>query len=806
MPQYGVAPAVPNNLSTSLGSGDLNRKSRESKPGSRDHKDHPHTVGGTWFVASWSSTRRDSREYMSQTTQGQTYDRPRKPASGSASPVSKTAAQRSMWPTRPWSAAPSPDRKANATTTTTTTSAREQPTWLAAARLRRNRSLAAASAAFSSANNPIFDLVDDGSTSGTTSSGDDCAQPAEPMDVGATAKPANDRTTVVQDVAAAAAATAIETAESREETSHKQTTAEVQLASTSSSSPESSLSPGAEGSRKGSEGDAFNARAELAEKLSVELARRLRRAEAELATCTSERDAAKEELAALRQHVSRDRGIMHGERVDGADVYEGFLSVDGKTPQYFGVCRYGNGDRYQGSWRDGVPDGFGTCTFALGNRYVGGWKQGGYHGDGTYTYTNGDVYQGTWCDDARDGDGVLTEANGTAWVEQYEKGRLISRDTWDSLAAEFAASPSSSPSRPARPEQNGTRGGKNGTTAPETTSAQPQPPARGESAAPASKAPSQDTRSKLTPNAHEELKNKLRKRLVAGELEQILQAARETHYGDLHNGVKTSTPSSPDTSPPASQVKKPSFMRSSYNPIGASSASSPDSSDNSSMDEAVHNGGGISSPNVNTPMGMTDSEKRAHEERRRRLDLESSWRKDYKKARWRDHVSRARSHLEKAYEEFKGHNVPFARAPPPSPIPEFRKGAWSQRDDGDPFDSVKATSKKALDQHIEAFEAFESTMCTASSTRAIRFDDIPWPPRAALAGIADSIGAKGIALGVVGPNSTAHRKLLLRLKSRWHPDKWQGRRLHEPDRARIMSEVTAVFQAVHSLRKQCVTH
>lgn len=572
---------------------------------------------------------------------------------------------------------------------------------------------------------------------------------------------------------------------------------------------------------------AIATRADIAERLSIELAKRLAEAEAAAAKASAERDSVLEELEALRAHVSRDKALTHGARIDGADSYRGFLSEDGRKPEYYGVCVYGNGDRYVGGWLNGNPNGFGTCTFALGNRYVGGWKNGGYHGDGTYRYANGDVYQGTWKDDVRQGDGMLTEKDGTAWIEVYEAGKLLSRDAWKVLAADVAAhhaTPTSSPTKSPPPQTS------NGMPSEEKATRAAQP-GKAEWRTPPPKAQPREKATRGTPSPqHEALKNVLYEKLKVGDPDEVLESARELLNRERNGGVKGqhrrngsyessgsgTTNSSGVLSPqsPASRAK-PSFMRSVNNPIGASS---PDS-DNTGSSDSSRDAGDAATPMPSTPHGMTESEALAHEERRRRMDVENTWLKNFKKARWREHVSRARSHLEKAYEEFKGNGgVPFSPAPSPSPLPE-RPGFFSSRNErpgirkstsfssmsgaNGPLNTVQMMQRKALEQHNQAFEMFESTLCGPSSRRNIRFDDIPWPPRAALAGLAESIGAKN-ARSAATPANPHHRKMLLRLKSRWHPDKWQGRRLHDGDRARILKEVTSVFQAVDALRRQSV--
>lgn len=55
-----------------------------------------------------------------------------------------------------------------------------------------------------------------------------------------------------------------------------------------------------------------------------------------------------------------------------------------------GACRFGNGDRYTGSWAAGERCGQGRCVFANGDKYAGGWEDDLQDGVGAMAYSNGD--------------------------------------------------------------------------------------------------------------------------------------------------------------------------------------------------------------------------------------------------------------------------------------------------------------------------------------------------------------------------------------------------------------------------------
>eukprot|EP00854_Cymbomonas_tetramitiformis_P005038 gene5038-6139_t len=93
-------------------------------------------------------------------------------------------------------------------------------------------------------------------------------------------------------------------------------------------------------------------RADLAEKLSLELAQRLRDAETRAESAEQEKARLQGTLAGIRSHLCRKFGLEHGSVQDGKDRYDGFLRLE--TPSFWGMCEYGNGDVYEGEWLDGM--------------------------------------------------------------------------------------------------------------------------------------------------------------------------------------------------------------------------------------------------------------------------------------------------------------------------------------------------------------------------------------------------------------------------------------------------------------------
>jgi hypothetical protein len=55
----------------------------------------------------------------------------------------------------------------------------------------------------------------------------------------------------------------------------------------------------------------------------------------------------------------------------------------------YGVCRYFNGDYYEGTWSDGVRNGSGMQQCMDGSNYVGQYLDAKRDGYGVYTFHNG---------------------------------------------------------------------------------------------------------------------------------------------------------------------------------------------------------------------------------------------------------------------------------------------------------------------------------------------------------------------------------------------------------------------------------
>eukprot|EP00940_MAST-03C_sp_MAST-3C-sp2_P001415 g1415.t1 len=102
-----------------------------------------------------------------------------------------------------------------------------------------------------------------------------------------------------------------------------------------------------------------------------------------------------------------------------------------------------NGDRYEGSFEDGVPHGFGTRIYAFdmidgkfvkdGRKYEGEWKFGVYWGEGEYTIGNGETYKGGFHDGLCHGTGTYRYKNGDVYEGLWKMNRRCGQGTMQYL-------------------------------------------------------------------------------------------------------------------------------------------------------------------------------------------------------------------------------------------------------------------------------------------------------------------------------------------------------------------------------------
>lgn len=61
-----------------------------------------------------------------------------------------------------------------------------------------------------------------------------------------------------------------------------------------------------------------------------------------------------------------------------------------------GIFNYGDGTRYIGEFKDGLPNGIGRCEFSNGDLYEGEWKRHAPHGKGVLTFASGRKHAAIW--------------------------------------------------------------------------------------------------------------------------------------------------------------------------------------------------------------------------------------------------------------------------------------------------------------------------------------------------------------------------------------------------------------------------
>lgn len=106
-----------------------------------------------------------------------------------------------------------------------------------------------------------------------------------------------------------------------------------------------------------------------------------------------------------------------------AGNYQGHC-VNGK-PNGIGEVVFANGDRFNGTFKNGRIDGKGTWTSGTsGNSYSGNWQNGKRQGTGTYSWAHSSQqYVGEWSDDKRHGKGTLTWSNGDRFEGEFRNNQ-----------------------------------------------------------------------------------------------------------------------------------------------------------------------------------------------------------------------------------------------------------------------------------------------------------------------------------------------------------------------------------------------
>jgi len=121
----------------------------------------------------------------------------------------------------------------------------------------------------------------------------------------------------------------------------------------------------------------------------------------------------------FRDGRASGRGVLQFRGSDGS-TYEGDFRDD--LPNGRGVRSWRNGARYTGEWVAGVRQGNGTMNYGNGTSYTGGWRNDQRSGNGMMSYGGGTTYEGSWANDQRNGTGTyrVFSPNGASAVYSGE--------------------------------------------------------------------------------------------------------------------------------------------------------------------------------------------------------------------------------------------------------------------------------------------------------------------------------------------------------------------------------------------------
>ena len=119
----------------------------------------------------------------------------------------------------------------------------------------------------------------------------------------------------------------------------------------------------------------------------------------------------------------------------------GFVTYTGETnergePHGKGFAEYGNGDSYDGEFKDGKMHGQGVGEFADGSRYEGQFKDDGAHGQGVAEFASGERYEGQWKDSKFHGRLFTTRPDGSSFTTLWENGEIVSSEDVQSMSTD----------------------------------------------------------------------------------------------------------------------------------------------------------------------------------------------------------------------------------------------------------------------------------------------------------------------------------------------------------------------------------
>jgi len=125
-------------------------------------------------------------------------------------------------------------------------------------------------------------------------------------------------------------------------------------------------------------------------------------------------------LIATEQQLSKKMGShVDGERYKGS--YKNGLKNG------HGTWTHPDGDNYKGKFKSGLKRGRGTYTFENGEEYSGYFKRDQQHGLGQYKYNNGEIFKGEFKNNIRDGRGYIVFRGDTIKSGLWQGDKFIKK-------------------------------------------------------------------------------------------------------------------------------------------------------------------------------------------------------------------------------------------------------------------------------------------------------------------------------------------------------------------------------------------
>ena len=107
-------------------------------------------------------------------------------------------------------------------------------------------------------------------------------------------------------------------------------------------------------------------------------------------------------------------------------TYSDGTYVEGNLKDGKGLCKFTNGDVYEGEWKDSRQQGFGIYRFSSGDIYAGQWDNGMKNGTGIYFFkSTNDAYGGSWKDNKKCNTGTyFYYRSGNAYIGQWDNDKM----------------------------------------------------------------------------------------------------------------------------------------------------------------------------------------------------------------------------------------------------------------------------------------------------------------------------------------------------------------------------------------------